>query len=315
MFRRFLVCAIIAAAAVPVLPLRAPAADPKILELQRDVAGLQEQVRLLKESQDKQLAALTELVRQALDTSNRSNTGVAVIQNNLQQSLKDLEAKVSTPVAGLSTRLDSIDQDMRALQQSVSDVTGLMGKMQQQLVDLQNSVKILAAPAPPPPTTAGAGGGTGGGGGAPDMPTISAQDLYANANRDRGSGKSDIALQEYQDYLRWYGNTDLAANAQFWIGMIHYNQQDYDTAAKDFDVVLEKYSENNKTPDALFQKGLALQKLGRLTDGANEFAELIKRYPKNDLATKACDQRKAMGLNCGVPKAAPATKGPVKKKK
>src|ERR1035441_5176922 len=71
MFRRFMLCALAAAMAIVVAPMGSRAADPKLQELQRDVASLQEQVRLLKESQDKQLAALTVLVQQALDTSNR----------------------------------------------------------------------------------------------------------------------------------------------------------------------------------------------------------------------------------------------------
>ena len=151
MFRRFAMCALIAAVALALVPMRAPAASKEILELQRDVAGLQEQLRLLKESQDKQLAALTVLVQQAIDTSRTSSTGVAVIQNNLQQSLRDMEGKVATPVAGLSTRLDGMDQDMRTLQQSVSDLTSSMSKLQQQLSDLNKAVAILAAPPPPPP--------------------------------------------------------------------------------------------------------------------------------------------------------------------
>ena len=146
MFRRFAMCALIAAVALALVPMRAPAASKEILELQRDVAGLQEQLRLLKESQDKQLAALTVLVQQAIDTSRTSSTGVAVIQNNLQQSLRDMEGKVATPVAGLSTRLDGMDQDMRTLQQSVSDLTSSMSKLQQQLSDLNKAVAILAAP-------------------------------------------------------------------------------------------------------------------------------------------------------------------------
>jgi TolA-binding protein len=136
-----------------------------------------------------------------------------------------------------------------------------------------------------------------------DSPCPPAGQLYADAGRDR-VGKYDLALKEYADYLRCYGNLDLAPNAQYYIGYIHTLQGDNETAVHDFDVVLEKYPDNNKTPDALYSKGLALQKLGRLTDGANEFAELIKRFPKNDLALKACEQRKAMGLNCGIPKTA-----------
>jgi len=306
MFRRFILCTLVAAMAIVVAPMGSRAADPKLQELQRDLASLQEQVRLLKESQDKQLAALTVLVQQALDTSNRSNTGVAVIQNNLQQSLKDMESKVSAPMAGLGARLDGMDQDMRALQQSVTDLNGMMGKLQQQMTDLNNAVKILQTPPPPPPTAA-----TGVGDAAaavPDTPTISAQDLYANANRDRGSKKYDLALQEYQQYLKWYGNTDLAANAQFYIGDIHYRQKNFDQAVQDFDVVIEKYSENNKTPDAIYSKGLALKSLSRLTESHSEFLELIKLYPRNDLAAQACDQLKSMGYNCPAPKAPAKTK-------
>ena len=301
MFRRFLLCALLAAMLIVLAPMGSRAADPKLQELQRDVASLQEQVRLLKESQDKQLAALTVLVQQALDTSNRSTTGVAVIQNNLQQSLKDLESKVVTPVAGLGGRLDAMDQDMRALQQSAADLNAMMGKLQQQMTDLNNSVKILQTQPPPPPTAAGRSGDAAAAG--PETPTISAQDLYANANRDRGSKKYDLALQEYQQYLKWYGNTDLAANAQFYIGDIHRQQANFEAAVQDFDTVLEKYSENNKTPDALFSKGMALKSLNRLTESHAEFLELIKRYPRNDLAAQACDQLKSMGYNCPVAKA------------
>jgi len=314
MFRRFAVCALVAAVAISLVPLRSPAASKEIMELQRDVAGLQEQLRLLKESQDKQLAALTVLVQQALDTSKSSTTGVAVIQNNLQQSLRDMEAKVQTPVAGLSTRLDGMDQDLRTLQQSVSDLNSSMNKLQQQLTDLNHAVSILQAPAPPPP---GSGTNTNVPGAVvpgianatpASEPCEPASQLYPDANSDRSAGKYEIALKEFNEYLRCYGNLPLAPNAQYLIGTIHQAQGDYEAAVQDYDTVLEKYPDNSKTPDALYSKGMALVKLGRRTDGADEFAELIKRFPKNDLAVKACDQRKNMGLSCTVGHGAPAKK-------
>jgi TolA-binding protein len=299
--------------ALSLIPTRSPAASKEIMELQRDVAGLQEQLRVLKESQDKQLSALTVLVQQALDTSKSSTTGVSIIQNNLQQSLRDMETKVSTPVAGLSARLDGMDQDLRTLQQSVSDLNGSMVKLQAQLTDLNRAVTVLATPAPPPPSSNTSVPGVSGGG--PAMastpapePCPSASQLWPDANSDRGAAKYDLALKEYADYLRCYGTLPLAPNAQFYIGTIHAAQGDYESAVQDFDTVLEKYPDNSRTADALYSKGLALVKLGRRTDGADEFAELIKRFPKNDLAVKACDQRKNMGLSCTVGRGAPPKK-------
>ena len=72
-------------------------------------------------------------------------------------------------------------------------------------------------------------------------------------------------------------------------------------------MVLEKYADNNKTPDALYNKGLALTKMGRRTDGAQEFRELIKRFPSNDLSKSACEKLKGMGLSCAL-RATPAKK-------
>ena len=70
----------------------------------------------------------------------------------------------------------------------------------------------------------------------------------------------------------------------------------------------EEFVAAAKDADALYAKGLALVKLGRRTDGADEFAELIKRFPKSDLAAKACDQRKNMGLSRAVPRGGAAKK-------
>jgi TolA-binding protein len=141
-------------------------------------------------------------------------------------------------------------------------------------------------------------------------PTISATELYNNANRDRNGGKLDLALGEYSDYLRWYGNTELAPNAQYYIAWIHASQREYAKAIQEYDAVLEKYPDNNKTPDAMYGKGVALSAMGRRTDGAREFQELIKRFPSNNLAGQACTQLTSMGLRCPAPArgGAPATK-------
>ncbi len=80
-------------------------------------------------------------------------------------------------------------------------------------------------------------------------------------------------------------------------------------------MVLEKYSDNNKTADAMYGKGTALMKLQRRTDAGNEFRELIRRFPRNDLASKACDQLKSMGLGCGPGRAAAPPKNSAAKRK
>jgi TolA-binding protein len=291
-------------------PARSSGASKEIQELQRDVAQLQDQLRQLQTSQDRQLTEIRTLVLQSVSAANDAGKTAAIINDTFQKNLRDQESKVVGPVVGLGTRMDNMSNDVRVMQQSIADLSSALAKIQTQLTELNNAVKVMASPPAPPPQTSPTGQALAPGDpGAPsaggDKPTISANELYDAANRDRSGGKLDLAIQEYSDYLRWYGNTPLAPNAQYYIAWIHAAQGDFDTAVKEYDLVLEKYPDNNKTPDALYNKGLALVRLGRRTEGAREFQELRKRFPSNNLAPQACMQLQNLGYQCsGAPRAA-----------
>ena len=311
MYRRYLSGFVVVAAMLTLAPTRSSGANKEIQELQRDVATLQDMVKAMQRSQDEKFAALQVMVQQSLNAANEANRSVAVIQSNLAQSLRDQETKVVTPVVGLSSRMDQMSGDLRTVQQAVADLTGMITGLKTQLNDLNNAIKVMQAPPPAPPPT-GVGGVAAGGN---DAPPISSKELYDNAMRDRSGGKFDLAVQEFSDYLKWYGNTDLAPNAQFYIASIHASQGDYDSAIREYDMVIQKFPDNNnKIAEAMYGKGMALIRVGRRTDGSKVLQDLIKTYPRNDVAPKACDQLKGMGLSCGSPRAA-APKGGTKRKR
>jgi len=86
-------------------------------------------------------------------------------------------------------------------------------------------------------------------------------------------------------------------------------------AIREYDAVLEKYPDNNKTPDAMYGNGVALSRMGRRTDGAREFQELIKRFPSSGLAGQACTQLTNMGLKCPSARTAAPSKDAARRKK
>lgn len=312
MFRRLIVFAALMGMAITMTPKRSSAASKEIQELQRDIAQLQDQMKQLQQAQDKNFAALTVLTQQALDAANRANTSVAVIQSSIQQNLREQQEKVVAPVVGLSTRMDSMSNDFRQVSQAVSDLTNLVSQLKSQLTDINNAVKVMGTPAPPPP------GGQSGPGGAPmqstsAVPQMSAGDLFQSAERDRQGGNFDLALQEYSDFLKFYGTNDNAPVAQYYIAQIHYSRGDYDNAANEFDMVLEKYPYNAKTKDAMYYKGMSLVKGGKRTQGKDEFVDLISQYPHTEQATQACNQIVALGYRC--PAAGSTAKSPSKKKR
>jgi len=305
--RILLVCVLLA------IPAPAPAVDKAIQELQRDIALLQQQIKDLQRSQDEKLAAVTEIGRQAVDAANRASTGVAVIQSNLDKSLREQQTTLAGPLAGVNSRMTEISNNVSTLTQAVSDLTSTLNRMQAQITDINNVLKVMSAPPKPPEQQASGGGQPPS---ASDGPCMPASNLYENAIRDYRTGKNDMALSEFTDYLRCYGNTELAPNAQFYIAYYHFGQKNFEDAVREFDLVLEKYPDNNKTSQALLWKGRALVQMpGHKTDGANEFREVIKRFPRTDEARMACDDLKSLGLNCpAAASAAPAKKGTVRKK-
>ena len=271
------------------------AASREILDLQRDVAQIQDQLRSLQQSQDQKLAALSTLAQQALDAANKANTAVRVLESGIQQNLKDQEKSVVAPVAGVGLRIDQMTGGLQSLHESITDVTSRLGKLQQQVMDLSNAVKTSGTPAAPPPPTPGGGSAS-----ASEAPQIPAETLYANGMRDRTGGKPELALAEFGDYVKLYGNTDLAPRAQFYIGEIHYQRGDYDSAVREFDTVIERYPSNDLTADAMYMKGTSLIKLGRPTQGNQELRNLVKKFPASSAAAKACTHIKAAGQSCGT---------------
>src|SRR5215831_11176103 len=208
--RILLVCVLIAA------PAYSPAASKEILELQRDIAQLQQQIKDMQRSNDEKLAALTEIARQSVDAANRANTGVAVFQANLDKALRGLQDSVSAPMAGQNSRLNEISNNIGTLTQAVSDLTSMLNRMQTQLSDINQTVKTLNAPKIEPPQNNGGTATATPASNAP-CPTGSATAAYDAALKDYRGGKGELGVQEFGEYLRCFGNTELAPNAQFYI--------------------------------------------------------------------------------------------------
>jgi TolA-binding protein len=95
--------------------------------------------------------------------------------------------------------------------------------------------------------------------------------------------------------LKFYSNTDLAGNAQFYMAEIEYRQGNFEQAVKDYDKVLEQFPGGNKTAASQLKKGFALLELGRRDEGVRELNALITRYPRSIEATQARDRLRRVG--------------------
>jgi tol-pal system protein YbgF len=277
---RFLVpLAVLIVAATPAFPV-----SKEIIQLQTQVQALQDQMSRMQQSFDERMGVMRQLVESTTDKMNQINAGMADVQRTIKQQQADG-----------GTRTDQLSGQIQALNDSVDELKARLGKIGNQLDAMQNAQTTLPAGAA---TTTGQ----------PSQQQAPPPDvLYNNGLRDYNAAKYDLASQEFADYLKFYPNTDLAGNAQFYIADLAYRQGNYEQAVKEYDKVLEQYPGGNKAPAAQLKKGYALLELGRQKDGVRELNSLIQRYPRSLEADQA---RKRLASLGGKPSAARPARRP-----
>lgn len=274
-----------------------------IIQMQRDMGLLQEQVRTMQRTQDEKFAGLTENLRTTLDVVNRLTATLAVTQKDLNDKLGDITRNVSSPMTSMGGKVDSMADQFQGLSNSVADLNSRLGKLDARIAELQKMIQVIQTPPSAPP--AGDGGGSaaaaslnpGNGGVAGSVPPGSAQKIFDDANRDMLAGSFDLALQGFQDYLKNYGNTQQAADAQFYIGEVYFRRDDFDNAVREYGKVMDNYPDSSRVADAHFKKGMALVKLGRRTDAKKEFQTVVDKFPGNPMVTRSKEYLKALGVN------------------
>src|SRR5277367_6269413 len=243
-------------------PKPAEAVAREIIDLQRDVTTLLQGQKDMSDQTLKDHTVLKTLVEQASDNVGKLNSTMS----SVQKSVQDVQANSGA-------RLDTMSTQVQGLSDNLEEIKSRLGKLNQQLVDLLNTVQSLDAkisggsPAAGAPANTGAlnGSPAGGPGDAPDA---------------GGSAPS--------------ANT-LYSNGQFYLGEIAYSQKQYDVSVVEYDKVLTNYPKSFKLGPAHLKKGLALMELGQKQAGIKELREVVKLFPNSDEERRARAKLKEVG--------------------
>lgn len=277
------------------------AVSKEIVQLQTQVQALQDAMRQMQQSFDERMGIMRNLVEGSSDKMNQINA-----------SIQDLTKALNAQHNDAGARADQLSGQVQALHDSVDELKARLNKVAATLEAMQAAQQNLPSQAP-----TGANPGTPGGPGQPmqqqpQQPQAPPPDvLYNNALRDYNAAKFDLAAQEFGDYMKFYPNTDLAGNAQFYLADLEYRQGNFEAAVQDYDKVLEQYPGGNKAAAAQLKKAMALGKLGRRSDAVKEYQSLIQRYPKTIEADQARQQLRALGSTSAArPSAATSRRRP-----
>jgi tol-pal system protein YbgF len=217
------------------------------------------------------MGVLQHLIEQSTDRANKVATSVTDLQNTLQKQQGDNGAHA-----------DQLSGQIQSLNDTLDELKARLGKVSKQLEDMQAAQQSIAiqqtqqqqqAAAAPPPDV-----------------------LYNNALRDYQAGKNDLAVQEFGDYVKFYPNTDLAGNSNFYLADIQFKQGNYAAAVKSYDQVLQSFPDGTKAASAELKKGLALVELGQQEAGIAALRHVVQRYPKSNEALQARDRLRKLGV-------------------
>jgi tol-pal system protein YbgF len=286
------------------------AVSKELLQLQEDVSQLLQGQQSMRSAIDGNNASMHTLIQQQLDAINSMNA-----------KMNDLQKSVGEATANDSSKIDTMTSQTQGISDNLQDVQARVGKLAAQMTEMQGSLQSIdgrlaggatpsmtpasspVGPAPssnanppatdaPPLVPASAPSRTPGGG----MAGIASDTLYQNALRDFTTGKYDLSRQEFSDYVKNYGSTDLASNAQFYLGEISYAQGDYKDAVGQYNVVLSNYPQSYKLAASLLKKGMAELELGMKATGARDLKEVVRRFPGTDESRRASAKLKELGV-------------------
>jgi tol-pal system protein YbgF len=237
----------------------------------------------IQKTLDTQTAVLKTLVEQTNDNVSTMRLQVEELRKATQQNL-----------ASSSARADSSTRDIQALSESLEEVKARLAKLSDQVAQTQNIIQTLqTAPA------TGTPGATGPGGQAPGTnspPVPDADTLYKSGLSSYNGGQYQLAVQSFQEYLQYFGDSDLASNAQFYIAECYYSQGDYQKAVDEYNKCIEQYPKGNKIAAAQLKKGYALLALDQQRAGIRELRSLIQRFPNSREADLARQRLKKLGI-------------------
>ena len=122
-------------------------------------------------------------------------------------------------------------------------------------------------------------------------------EVYQAAYRDYQRGNYDLALAGFRDFLSRYPDSELAANAEYWIGESLYSQKKYSEAIDQFNRVVNKYPKSDKAPGALLKKGYAYLAINDRPRAIVQFQYVVHEYPNSRESGLAKDRLKQLGVD------------------
>jgi tol-pal system protein YbgF len=242
---------------------------------------------------------------------------IRMLQEQSQQ-LQQLLATLAEAIKGVTARIDeqsgvtrkafadqklqvdTVGSDIRVLREKLDETNVRLTSLSQDVEGLRDAIPQAAPPTTSMPgdtpadpgseggaaTATGAPAGTAGnpsaapaGSGATGM---TPRRLYETAYADYTAGQWSLAIQGFETYLKTYPRSELADDAQYYIGESFAGDSKYRDAAAAYERVIRDYPSSNILPEAWYKVGISYDRLGQPDKAREAFESVVKQYPDSD---------------------------------
>ncbi len=213
-----------------------------------------------------ELTLLQRQVQTMQDTFNKTNgelnTLIIQISDNIS-AIRRAQSAISTNTTDTATQVSSVRERITASDQR-------MERLSEQFAQLKKLIEDI-----------------------PKMPTFAqitpgnAEQLFAAAYSDYSRGNYELALSEFRQYVETYPGSELADNAQYWIGEIHLAQGKAPEAAAEFEKVKSVNPAGDKVSLALYKRGLILLESGNKEAAVAQLLDVLNDYSGSSEAALA----------------------------
>jgi tol-pal system protein YbgF len=126
------------------------------------------------------------------------------------------------------------------------------------------------------------------------MPQVNPTKMFDAAFTDMKAGSFDLAILQFDEYLKQFPNSGLADDAQYWLAECYYSKKDYARAITEFEKIERQHPDSDKLTQAIYKLARSYQETGNIARARPIFERLVKDYPDSFEARQAEDRLKEM---------------------
>lgn len=183
------------------------------------------------------------------------------------------QADLKSQLAEMIDRMGVIDGRLTDIERQLRDI---QDRRQTSLVPNRQTGDTSAATTPP----------------ATGLPTIDQNKMFDNAFTDLKSGNYDLAILQFEEFIRQFPDTPRTDDAQYWLAECHYGKRDYARAIIEFEKVEKSYKQSDKLGPSLFKLARSFEETGNKVKACAVFKRITVDFADSFEARQAGDKLK-----------------------